>query len=68
MLCAFLWCTRYNLEYVKQNIPIREFIIRQFQFIIPSWRKYFKFIVFTLISHIFPRVVNRQVLVSNVII
>ena len=33
---------------------------REFKFIIPRWCYYFKFIVFVLLSYIFPRVLNRK--------
>ena len=42
--------------------------IRQFKLIIPHWSYYFEFMVFVLLSYIFPGVMSRQISKVNVLI
>ena len=58
----FLWYTQYNLEYLTLNT--NHMVIHSML----ELTYYFEFIVFVLLSYIFPGIINRQVLKSNIFI
>ena len=49
----------FNIFYINLNIWHRIKTIWQFEFIIPSWSYYFKFIAHALFSYILPCVINK---------